>query len=204
MASGGPMLRGAAVWIELAVHEVHNEPSPSELPDESCLEFARKKKAQGNRHLSTAGIASAGRAARRYAAGVEALEKLPGQEAAELLTQLRLNGALANLRRENWTEAMRLCEQVLKKGPEVKAFFRRSAALQQLGRLEEAAEDLRSAVKLSDDPALRKELAKVQALRKKKEEEEKRNFGGVFDKMKQQDKDREKKEQELAEKLAKE
>ena len=65
-------VRGAAVVIELVVHEVENEPLPgsSEGP-----QLAEKKKDQGNRHFALGRWAQA---SRRYKEGAAYLEALPG------------------------------------------------------------------------------------------------------------------------------
>eukprot|EP00913_Durusdinium_trenchii_P017192 g16166.t1 len=212
LPSGNPSLRGAAVWIYLVLHEVTNEPLPLEHPDDtSRLDFARRKKEQGNLHFAKGDVASLARAVRRYASGAAAAEAAEGDEAAQLLTMMCLNGAQAQLRRGRFEEAIQLCDRVLGTGPNIKdlniamcAFFRRAAAREALGDYLGAEEDLRTAAKRSDDPALRQQLAKVQGLRQQQKEQQRQAYGGVFEKMKLQDEEKEKKEKEASERRAKE
>eukprot|EP00435_Cladocopium_sp_Y103_P054985 s405_g18.t1 len=204
MPAGSPTLRGADVWIELVMHEVSNPPElPSDFADAAeRLEFAQRKKEQGNGHLARGEVGDLARAVRRYAEGAAVLAGC--DEGQRLRIALQLNGAQAQLRRERFDEAIGLCDLVLAEEPNVKAYYRRAAGKQQLGDLDGAYEDLKVAAQMSEDASVRQQLAKVQVLRQKRKEQERQAYGGVFEKMRQQDEERAKKEKEAEERRAKE
>lgn len=80
---GGPVLQGAALWIELRLHEVENERGPGEHASVGeALEYAGQKKDQGNRLLSSKVAADDSRALRRYQAGMKALAAILTDQAA--------------------------------------------------------------------------------------------------------------------------
>mmetsp|Transcript_120262 Transcript_120262/g.239356 ORF Transcript_120262/g.239356 Transcript_120262/m.239356 type:complete len:449 (-) Transcript_120262:66-1412(-) len=225
-AEGNPNLRGAAIWAELLLHTVENEPGPGEHPTvAAALAFACTKKQQGNASLALNTQADYSRACRRYRAGMLVLEAvLPGKagKAApgaaaliatddqipgvqDVLKALRLNAAQAELKRSHWKEAVALCSEVLLSDPgNLKAHFRRGLAEAELGNLASAASDLRLVA--ATDRDARRELARIEALRQSFRAEEKSTFGGVFDKMRKSDEERERREQECqkAEELRKE
>lgn len=203
MPAGSPTLRGADVWIELVMHEVINPPEASDFADDAArLEFAQRRKEQGNGHLARGEVGGLARAVRRYAEGAAALAGC--DEGQGLRIALQLNGAQAQLRRERFDEAIGLCDLVLAEEPNVKAYYRRAAGKQQLGDLDGAYEDLKLAAQMSEDASVRQQLAKVQVLRQKRKEQERQAYGGVFEKMRQQDEERAKKEKEAEERRAKE
>jgi len=80
LPSGSPVLRGAAVWVELCLIDAINEPAPREHGSVSdALAFALQKKERGNTSIVLKDTADWGRAIRRYEAGIQTLEAtLPG------------------------------------------------------------------------------------------------------------------------------
>mmetsp|Transcript_52539 Transcript_52539/g.170708 ORF Transcript_52539/g.170708 Transcript_52539/m.170708 type:complete len:701 (-) Transcript_52539:42-2144(-) len=80
------VIAGAAVWVELILHEVKNELGAGEHEDvEQALTFAAEKKEQGNRSLASKTPADDSRALRRYQVGLKILEALlPAEVAAKL------------------------------------------------------------------------------------------------------------------------
>lgn len=179
MGMQGLCLRGAAVWVELRLHEVQNEPGPGEHDSiDDALAFAFAKKEQGNKCFMCKNSADDHRALRRYTTGIETLEATlgiqrregtPGGRSGsvpiaptgtceseaqrpavlEALAALRLNAAQAELRRGKWREAIEHCDAVLQAEPNVKAHFRRGVAQAELGLLSEAVADLRAAATAS-------------------------------------------------------
>lgn len=218
---GNPVLKGAAIWVELTLNSLENEPSPGQHPTvEAALGFAVEKKQQGNTHLAEASPAEIGRAIRRYEFGIRTLEALlPPCEGApsarrkeptppsdvvlasdaekprveEALTALQLNAAQANIRSSEWSRAVELCSSVLQRDAENgKARYRRAIARAELGQLVGAVEDLRTAAAANpSDAGIRKELARVEAMHRDLRDEEKKNYGGFFDKMRQKEADKE-------------
>lgn len=223
MPEGTPCLNGAAVWIELALHWVRNEPAPGEHgSSDAVLAFSLEKKQQGNACLGEGSPAHCGRAVRRYQAGIQALEDLrsrsgrtgdvdvgvendlAGDDAPqridiqELLTSLQLNAAQGELKRARWKEAASFCDAVLQRTEgNTKALYRRGLARAELGELRGAIEDFRLAAAAigSGDVGVRRELARVEALQRDRVAEERGTFGGVFEKMRQKDKEKERREE---------
>lgn len=146
---GNPSLRGAAIWLELRLHSVENEPAAGEHSSvTSALGFALSKKQQGNDSLAAGAGPDLARAARRYEAGIEALEatlpldhrsrkkqkngtRSPGAAeptvlandeelpaVEEALLALRLNAAQAELKRCRWKDAEDHCTIVLDSAPD--------------------------------------------------------------------------------------
>jgi len=217
LPSGSPVLRGAAVWAEIVLIASVNEPAPGEHSSVSdAVAFALDKKLQGNRNITLQNDADWGRAVRRYEAGIKTLEAvLPGRRSAstsveqksladqqapvaleeelpsvhEALTALRLNAAQGELKRRHWKSAAELCDVVLlKTAGHPKALYRRGLARLELGEYDGAVEDLHSAAAANpSDANLRKELARAQEKRCQHRAAERNTFGGVFDKVKEDD-----------------
>merc|ERR1719424_341785 len=75
LPSGSPVLRGAAVWVELCLIAAVNEPAPGEHGSVSeALAFAVEKKQQGNTSIVGKDTSDWGRAIRRYDAGIRTLQ----------------------------------------------------------------------------------------------------------------------------------
>lgn len=146
-----------------------------------------------------AGKASApGRQAAKLPAGPLASGEEEVARVGDALNALQLNSAQAELRRNKWRKAVEFCDVVLRRtdGKNAKARYRRGIARVELGEFSGAVEDLRAAVLASpSDAGIRRELVRVEALYKEHKASEKSAFGGVFDKMRQKEKDREEKEE---------
>jgi len=140
---GNPCLRGAAIWVEIALGEVQNEPCPWQHANlDAAIHFALEKKQQGNASLRKGTPADLNRAVRRYEAGMETLEAvLPAGSARktkerkakvptdakevpqanetqipavmEVLIALQLNAAQAEIKHGHWKEAVAFCDAVL-------------------------------------------------------------------------------------------
>jgi len=218
---GNPVLQGAAIWAELRLHSVKNEPAPGEHESSNAaIAFALRKKVQGNESLALGSAAAASRAVRRYEAGIKALEamlpddtglkgstKTPqkGPLAAdeqmplvqETLLSLRLNGAQGQLKSQNWAAAAGFCDVVLRNDSNnLKARYRRGLARCELGDLPGSVEDLKFVAHANpNDANVRKELARVLQCQRDHKDGEKQVFGGAFDKMRQKEQDAQKREE---------
>jgi len=163
LPSGNPVMRGAAIWAEITLISVVNEPSPTEHGSVSAaLAFALEKKQQGNASLILNDATDWNRAVRRYEAGIETLEALlpdraprggassspaasarllPSQDElppiSEALAALRLNAAQGELKRCRWKSAVEFCNLVLHDvAGNAKAHYRRGVAKLELGDFE--------------------------------------------------------------------
>jgi len=107
----------------------------------------------------------------------------------ELLSTLHLNCAQVEFRRGAWQAVVDLCGLVLRRRPEsAKARYRRGLARAELGDSSGAADDLKSVVLANPSEAgVRRELAKLEAAIRESRAVEKRTFGGVFERMQQQE-----------------
>eukprot|EP00401_Gymnodinium_catenatum_P063616 CAMPEP_0117524594 /NCGR_PEP_ID=MMETSP0784-20121206/35327_1 /TAXON_ID=39447 /ORGANISM="" /LENGTH=623 /DNA_ID=CAMNT_0005320749 /DNA_START=59 /DNA_END=1930 /DNA_ORIENTATION=- len=222
--SGNPHLKGAAIWLDIKVHHVQNEFAPGQHKTvDEALAFASEKKTQGNASLAAQNAADLGRATRRYEAGVQVLEALLPQGAGSgtssgnlgpladdaqrpavhaLMSALQLNLAQAEIKRGRWKDVVALCDAVLQRDAvSPKAHYRRGIARAELSDLDGAVEDLRKAAAANPaDAGVRKELARLEALLKEHRAKEKKQFGGVFEKMRLKEQ-REEEERKKAEEL---
>lgn len=233
------VLKGAAIWIEVQLHSVENEWRPDEKSSVAdTLKYALDKKQQGNGCMALQALPAYGRALRRYEAGIHTLTTLRGHGSCSVdedqnelskmkaspaseekksinsaLIALQLNAAQAELKQSHWKGAIKFCELVLKHDEgNTKALYRRGLARAELCQYELAIGDIHAAAAASPtDAGIRRELARVEALRRDYIAGERNTFGGVFEKMKQKEDERERREEarlkseaEKEEKLAKE
>lgn len=187
----------------------------------AVVAFALEKKRQGNDCLAVGQAADCNRAVKRYEAGIRALLAIippeveppkrakppppPPQpplapaddtqrgEVLETLVALRLNAAQAHIKRKSWKEVVEVCDAVLRRSEgNAKARYRRALARIELGELEDASADLRAlATADPSDSAVRRELTRVERLRKEHRDCEKAVFKGAFEKAEKKEQERE-------------
>ena len=158
MMGGGAMPAAPAAPAKTAVERLKE--SAMAVADEviEAVEEAENHKALGNKRFKASDWKGA---AGKYVAGVESVEKalsigggLSGGDkkaVADLKEACHLNLANCRLKLGEWEGAIAECDKVLATGENRKARFRRGDALRELGRLEEARDDLAKANKM--DPS---------------------------------------------------
>eukprot|EP00285_Hemiselmis_virescens_P007084 CAMPEP_0173392780 /NCGR_PEP_ID=MMETSP1356-20130122/21172_1 /TAXON_ID=77927 ORGANISM="Hemiselmis virescens, Strain PCC157" /NCGR_SAMPLE_ID=MMETSP1356 /ASSEMBLY_ACC=CAM_ASM_000847 /LENGTH=352 /DNA_ID=CAMNT_0014350683 /DNA_START=9 /DNA_END=1067 /DNA_ORIENTATION=+ len=155
-----------------------NDPYPDQPTDmESTTdlhEVADKIKAIGNDYFKAGDFE---KAIRKYTKALKFIEQggFGGEDKVQLATvSCNLNAAMCYLKVSKFTECKDACTKALEIDPKnAKAYFRRGSAYLSLNEADKAEEDLKKAQEITpDDAAVKKELAKVVALRKKLKSQE--------------------------------
>jgi predicted negative regulator of RcsB-dependent stress response len=124
----------------------------------AAVEKGEAAKVEGNSSFKSADYSAA---ATKYCSAIElvepSLKQLSGADkkaVAELMTACQLNLANCHLKLQDWDAATAVCTNVLERGEDRKARFRRGDALRAQGKLEEARADLAVAVKMDPSDAV--------------------------------------------------
>ena len=124
----------------------------------AAVEKGEAAKVEGNSSFKSADYSDA---ANKYCSAIELVEpslmQLSGADkkaVAELMTACQLNLANCHLKLKDWDAATAVCTNVLERGEDRKARFRRGDALRAQGKLEEARADLAVAVKMDPSDAV--------------------------------------------------
>jgi tetratricopeptide (TPR) repeat protein len=152
--------------------------SAMSVPDDivETVEEAENAKLLGNKRFKAQDWKGA---AGKYTQGAAAVDKalaggsLSGADkkaVCELKEACHLNLANCRLKLCEWDAAISECDTVLKSGENRKARFRRGDALRELGRLEDARDDMAKAVKM--DPSDTVVLGKLKAIKAQLGEED--------------------------------
>ncbi|OII73642.1 uncharacterized protein cubi_03440 [Cryptosporidium ubiquitum] len=182
--------------------------SDSEDLGESCESMfnnAKELKDVGNESYKNGDYSEA---REKYEKGLDLLEKIDqkdeefgGDELSELRQSLQLNLAMLYIKIQEWSKAIQVTGQVLKKNTKnIKALYRRGLARQGFGMYEESKEDFQMVLKL--DPSNVDAHKQLKILRQKIQEDNEKNKSG-FSKMfhgglysdRQQDVEKRKKEE---------
>mmetsp|Transcript_30680 Transcript_30680/g.67193 ORF Transcript_30680/g.67193 Transcript_30680/m.67193 type:complete len:510 (+) Transcript_30680:1-1530(+) len=134
------------------------------------VEEAETQKASGNKRFKEGEFA---RAIAAYRQGAKLLQSVLDKKRVsgvdktsvlELMDALQLNSSNCRLKLEEWPAAVEACSEVLARGDNRKAFFQRGKAHVQLGKLQEAHDDLQRAVAMEpSDSVVRALLNDVEA-----------------------------------------
>lgn len=105
-------------------------------------------------------------------------------EVKALTETLHLNLAACYLRTEQYTKCISACSTAIGvNDTSAKGYFRRGQAYLKVGNVDNAEADLKKAANLSPgDVAIRKELQKVGAEKKRQSQKQAKTFKGFFDK----------------------
>ncbi|KAL1923507.1 uncharacterized protein VTP21DRAFT_8487 [Calcarisporiella thermophila] len=106
-------------------------------------------------------------------------------EVAKLLSQIYNNIAACHIKNENWQRAFESSQKAVENDSRnIKARFRRAQSALSLGKVEIAREDLEEVIKNSpDDPGVKREQKRLQAIMKSDEKKQRRQFANLFERM---------------------
>ncbi|KAL8274431.1 hypothetical protein Esti_001591 [Eimeria stiedai] len=118
----------------------------------------------------------------KYQEGVKRLKRASGSEAIAVSVQLSSNSCMCCLKLERWQEAIETANKVLTKEPQnLKALYRRAIARGNLGRLQDAKDDLMEVLKVDRTNAdARKELQRIKDKVQAAKAQDKKAYSGLF------------------------
>ncbi|KAL8425262.1 hypothetical protein Efla_002328 [Eimeria flavescens] len=121
-------------------------------------------------------------ALQKYKEGESRLKRATAPEAIAVSVQLSSNSCMCCVKLERWQQAIEAANKVLSKEPQnLKALYRRAVARSNLGKLQEAKDDLMAVLGVDRANAdARKELQKVKEKIQAAKAEDKKAYSGLF------------------------
>ena len=173
-----------------------------DMTTEEKLNAAKGKHERGNEFFKQNDI---DRAIRRYIAAIDYISfdydfsSMDARRAKERRVPCHTNLAMCYIKQEKYYDAKRECDKALEIDPQcVKALFRRGISLSRTGNHSKAKKDFTAVLKLEPkDKKTLKEIAKLEALQKRKKMKERKfsermikNMGGTFSEQREDNRSR--------------
>ena len=173
-----------------------------DMTTEEKLNAAKGKHERGNECFKRNDI---DRAIRRYIAAIDYISfdydfsSMDARRAKERRVPCHANLAMCYIKQEKYYDAKRECDKALEIDPQcVKALFRRGISLSRTGNHSKAKKDFTAVLKLEPkDKKTLKEIAKLEALQKRKKMKERKfsermikNMGGTFSEQREDNRSR--------------
>ena len=165
-------------------------PQAWKLKGPEKFEWSNKRKNEGNDLFKVGKLA---RAQKKYKAAIDyiisdyEMSEEEKAEASSLKTAITLNLAACEIKKGDWPEVEKRCNEALDIQPQnTKALLRRGKAFNEMNKWKEAKTDLQAVIATEGAPEVadaKKELNKVLKKIKAQDEKDKKVFGGMFGKI---------------------
>jgi len=180
------------VYYEIHIHDFEEPPKAWKLKGDEKLKVAEKRKTEGSELFKQNKIP---RALKKYKAALDCvtsdhdMNDEQKKEAKTLKVTIQLNLAACDIKTGNWIGVIENANKVLELAPgNTKALLRRGKAYNEQDKWVEAKKDLTTVLETAgaaEIPDAKKELERLKAKMREKDQKEKKIFSNLFDRMRE-------------------